>query len=213
MTKRPQSALDAMGVGLYVLRQHDRSSYAPRVQDRAQRDLLATMCGDRVDQALNGNTDAAKRILEDFVRCVRQHSKRSWCGPNHYIYARYLADALQRVVDGDDASIALGIKNSRPGRRKGSVTHNAKALAAAFWLLNRKGFPTEKCNELIERITRADRTTIQSAREARYTKAFNRPDLVTERTLKSIIAKQTYGKALLKLLRATGASGGNSPPE
>ncbi len=213
MSKRPQSALDAMDVGLNILRQHDRSSYAPRVQERAQRDLLATMCRDKVDQALNGNTDAARRILEDFVRSVWQHSKRSWCGPNHYVYARYLADALQRVLEGEQASIALGVKNSRPGRRKGSVTHDAVALAAAFWLLNRRGLATEKCNELLCRLTGADRTTVQDSRESPNTKAFNRPDLVTELALKSIVAKQTYGKTLLKLLRVTGTIAGNSAPE
>ncbi len=213
MSKRRQFALDAMDAALYVLREHSRCSYAPIVQDRAQRDFLATMCGDRVDQALDGNTDAARGILEDFVRSVRQHSKRSWCGPNHYVYARYLADALQRILDGKYASIALGVKNSRPGRRKGSVTHDAKALAAAFWLLHRRGFATEKCNELLSRLTGADRTTVQNSREAPNTKAFNCPESVTERALKSIVAKQTYGKALLKLLRVTGPSGGKSPPE
>jgi hypothetical protein len=117
---------------------------------------------------------------------------------------------LQHILDGEDASIALGIKNSRPGRRKGSVTHKPKALAAAFWLLNRHGLPVEKCNELIKRLTGADRTTIQSSREAPNTKAFNRPDLVTEHALKAIVAKQAYGKALLKLLRGNG-SGGSLP--
>jgi hypothetical protein len=213
MSKRPQSALDAMNAELHVLRQHDRSSYAPLVRDRAQRKRLATICANIVSQALRGDTDAAMRILEDFVRSVRQHSKRSWPGPNHYLYARYLADALQRILDGKHASIALGVKNSRPGRRKGSVTHNAKALAAAFWLLHRKGLATEKCNELLCRLTGADRTTVQNSREAPNTKAFNRPDLITERALKSIVAKQAYGKALLKLLRVTGPSGGTSPPE
>ena len=154
-----------------------------------------------------------REILEDFVRSVRQHSKRSWCGPNHYVYARYLADALQRILDGNDASIALGVKNSRPGRRKGSVTHSAKALAAAFWLLHRKGFPTEKCNELLWRLTGADRTTVQNSRETPNTKAFNRPDLVTERELKSIVAKEAYGKALLKLLRGSGQCRSNVSPE
>lgn len=213
MSKHPQSALDAMNAELHVLRQHDRSSNASLVRDRAQRKRLSAICADVVGQALGGDTDAAKRILEDFVRSVRQHSKRSWPGPNHYLYARYLADALQRILDGEHASIALRVKSSRPGRRKGSATHNAKALAAAFWLLHRQGLATERCNELLCRLTGADRTTVQGAREAPNTKAFNRPDLITERTLKSIVAKQSYGKALLKLLRVTAPSGSNSPLE
>ena len=210
MSKRPKSALDAMNAELHVLRQHDRSSNASLVRDRPQRKRLSAICADVVSQALGGDTDAAKRILGDFVRSVRQHSKRSWPGPNHYLYARYLANAVQRVLDGEHASIALGVKSSRSGRRKGSVTHNAKALAAAFWLLHRKGIATERCNEMLFQLTGADRTTVQGARAAPNTKAFNRPDLITEGTLKSIVAKQSYGKALLKLLRVTAPSGSNS---
>ena len=214
MSARRKSGLDAVNAGLYVQSEQGRSSYAPRVRDRTQRDLLAVMCNDKVEQARAGNTDAAREILEDFVRSVRRHSKRSWCGPNHYVYARYLADALQRTLDGDDdARIALGIKSSRPGRPKGSVDRDPKALAAAFWLLQRKGYATEECTERIGELTDADRTTVQSAREARYTKAFNRPDLMPDLKLKSIVAKQPYGKALLKLLREAGPPRRKSLPQ
>jgi hypothetical protein len=201
MSARAKSALDAMNATLRVLRERDRCSYAPLLRNPADRNELAQACADKVEQARNGNIEAAKTIIDDFVRSVRQHSKRSWCGPIHYVYARYLAEALQRVMDGDDARVALGVKSARPGRRQGSVIHDPKALAAGYWLLIRKGLAPEKSIELIGALTEADRTTVQSARASRHTKAFNRPNLVSDHVLKTIVAKQRFGKAVLKLLR------------
>jgi hypothetical protein len=201
MSKRPQSALEAMNAGLYVLSEHNRCSYAPHVEDRAQRDLLATMCGERVDQALNGDTDVARRILDDFVRSVRQHPKRSWRGPNHYVYAQYLADAFQRILDGADAAIALRIKSSKAGRRKGTTTHDGKALHAAYQLLVRGGRKTEQAIELLSDITGADRTTIQKSRKTRFTMSFEHRGMADDHKLIAVITAQWWSGKLLQALK------------
>lgn len=211
MSARPKSALNAMDDALNVLIQHSRCSYAPLLQDRAQRNSLAQICTDRVEQATGGNTSVARSILEDFVRAVSQHSKRSWRGPIHYVYARHLADAFRRILDdGTSPAVALGIRSSKPGRRKGAATHNPQALAAAYWLLRRKGCAPEKCIKLLHELTGADRTTVQGAREARYTKAFSHPELLTDRQLKAKLRNWRHVKAFLMLLRIAGPGGEGS---
>jgi hypothetical protein len=202
MNKMTRGMLDAMNVELGVHRQFQRCSYAPLVKNASHRKLLSEWSRNSVDLAKAGDPKAARRILQDFVRSIRQHSKRSWAGPNHIVYARYLANAIEQILNGQDASIALGIKSSRPGRRKGTRTHNPRALAAGFWLLRRMGLPTEQCASFIQNLTGADRTTVQSARKARGTKAFGRSDLVNVNELKSIVAKQPFGITLLKHLRS-----------
>lgn len=202
MSGKPKSALEAMNEALTVLKERDRGSNAPTIQDKRQRQALARMCRDKVDSAKAGSTQSAREILEDFFRVVSQHSKRSWCGPTHYIYARFLAEAFQRILEqGEDPAIALGIKSSVPGRRKGVVTNKPQDLAAAYWLLHRKGLRPEKCIALLCELTGVDRTTVQSARRAPYTKAFARPDLVNDGALKQKLRKWRYVKDLLALLR------------
>jgi hypothetical protein len=214
MSVRPKSAIHAVDQVLTILKHHDRCSYAPQLQDKEQRVFLGQICRDATIRASGADTGSARRILEDFVRSVSLHSKRSWSGPNHYLYARYLADAIRRILDeGVDPAIALGIKNRKPGRRKGAVTHNAQVLAAAYWILRRKGVAPEKCNKLIQRLTGADRTTVQAARDAPFTKAFSQPGLVSDTELKSKIVKanRLLGKALLKLLNETRPCGSLLP--
>jgi hypothetical protein len=212
---RPQSGLEALNLGLGVLRHHERSSQVTLLQDRTQREFHDLMCGNRVAQARAGNTDAAREILEDFVRSVRRHSKRSWPGPIHLAYARFLADAFQAILSGSkkDASIALGVKSSRAGRRRGAVTHDAIALAAAFWLLRRHGLKPEKSIALIRKLTGADRSTVQKATTARFAAAFKRPELVPNHKLKVIVARQrAWGGAVLQLIRNASLAGRSPLP-
>ncbi len=210
MIGRPKSARDAVDSGLEVQRHQARSSHAPLIQNAEQRNFLATMCSDKVEQARGGNIDAAREILRDFARSVLRQSKRSWRGPNHYVYARYLADAFERILnEGVDPSIALGVKSSKPGRRKGAVTHDSQALAAAYWLLHRKGHRPEACVAKLCELTGADRTTVQSARQARYTKAFSHPELVSDGQLKAKLQSWRHRKEFLKQL-ASGPVGGRT---
>ncbi len=216
MSTRPKSGLDALNMGLDALDHHQRSSHTPQLPDGTQRQFHDQLCMDKVDQARNGNTDAAREILEDFVRSVRRHSKRSWPGPVHRAYARYLADALADILDGSrpDAAIALGIKTSRAGRRKGAATHNSQALAAGFWLLRRYGLKTEECNSKLQSLTGADRTTIQDAKKAKFTVAMNNPDIMPDHRLKAIVAKERkWGGKLLRWLRTAQSSKGHVPPD
>lgn len=183
---------------LDVLRQRNAVSFAPHVRNR---DLLARMCSDKVSAARAGDMDAAREILGDFVRSVRQHSKRSWRGPNHYLYARYITDAFERILSGEPADIALGVRSSKAGRPKGLRTHDARAIAAGYWLLRRKGLKSEQANAKLQNLTGADRTTVQNARKAPYTRAFGYPAAASDSELTKIVAKQPYGKKLLRALK------------
>lgn len=94
--------------------------------------------------ANDGDTDAAREILDDYIGTVLQHSDKTWHGPNYWAYAQYIADAFQKILDGVDPALALGVKNSKAGRRPGTgKTHNREAVAAAFNLLLLNGL-TEK---------------------------------------------------------------------
>ena len=201
MTTTQDSAADAMSHALDVLEQHKRCSYSRLIQNARDKEIFAELCNDKIQRAGRGDIQAAKEVLEDFVRSIRQQSKRSWRGPNHFIYARYLAEVFDSILRGADPAIALGIKIRRSGRPRGKVTHNPRALAAAYWLLNRRGIKPERSIRLLTGLTGADRTTVQAARRAPYTAGFKR-GLVSDLELKRIVAKQTYGIRLLKLLRS-----------
>lgn len=158
------------------------------------------------EAALAGDTSAALDILRDFVGAVDQHNERTWRGPVHFAYAQYLAHAFSKIVrarmkesgwkgakwgdveTGDaeaDANLALGIKSSKAGRRKGAATHNDEALAAAFNLLVVSGLRPEKAKEELQRRIGADKRTIEKANASHvtyqiYCRRAQRLDIATE---------------------------------
>jgi hypothetical protein len=152
-----------------------------------------------------GDTDAAREILEDFVGAINQRSERMWpqIGPPiHWAYARYLADAFQSILEGKDAKLALGVKNSKPGRRPGKTTHNAEALAAAYWYLIRRGFKPERANLELQKRTGADRRTIQIASKKKGNAALGLPGLIDDETLKVMF--KPYAAQIHRILTAAG---------
>jgi hypothetical protein len=118
-----------------------------------------------VKRARDGDVDAARVILDDFVGAITARSERTWDGPIYYQYAQYLADAFQKILSGAKSDIALGIKCSKPGRRRSQHTDTKlEAIAAGFELLLRKGFTLKRATDALEQYF--SRRTIQRAREA-----------------------------------------------
>jgi hypothetical protein len=119
-----------------------------------------------VKQARSGGIDDAREILADFAAVVGRHSAASWSGPLHWDYARYIADAFVEILNEKDAALALGIKSSKAGRRRGITTYDTKALGAAYWSLIRRGYQSEHAISLLQNTIGADRRTIQRASAA-----------------------------------------------
>lgn len=139
--------------------------------------------------ARNGSTQAAMEILTEFAAAVDRYSERTWTGSIPWQYLRYIADAFSKIGRPEDASRALGIKNSNPGRRKGASTHDEEALAAAYWCLRRQGYKAERATGELSKSTGADRRTIQRASRANGNEAYGNPDKVDEETLKVVYKK------------------------
>jgi hypothetical protein len=121
-------------------------------------------------KATAGDTSAARDILEDFVFAIDARSEKMWpqIGPPiHWAYARYLADAFAKILNGTDAAVALGVKNSKPGRRSGTrVTHDLEGLAAAFNLLLLNGLKPKQAKLSLKEKTGAAVRTIEKANDA-----------------------------------------------
>lgn len=184
--------------------------------DRYDGDIKRAAAAVSALNASAGDTDAAIRLLQDFVGTVDAHSEQSWSGPIHWDHARYLADAFEKIVraamrsrgwsgvkwnDVDsgeaqpDANLALGISSSKPGRRKGIKTYHTDSLAAAYWYLRRRGFNAENAIASLGAATGADRRTIQRASKA--ARGFN--DFEDE-TLKHVF--EPYAAAMKAILAA-----------
>lgn len=138
---------------------------------------------DTSEKARNGDRDAAKEILQEFVLSIDDQGKGS--ANIHWEYMRYLADAFQKIIEGSDAADALGIRNNKPGPRKHSkTTHDKKALGAVYWFLLRSGFKPEKANSALVSKTRADRRTIQRAKDAGAKEGYQYPSLIPDDLLR-----------------------------
>jgi hypothetical protein len=80
-----------------------------------------------------GDLDAAREILCSFVRHARGHKF-----PEPYL--QHLAAAISRILDGEDAQAAFGIRKPGAGRRASNRTREkARAIAAGVELLQRHG--------------------------------------------------------------------------
>jgi hypothetical protein len=172
----------------------------------------------QAERARDGDTDAAREILQDFIGAIDLPSERTWNGPGHYVYARYIADAFEQVLEAcrwrdekglsrnekerrdkefpNRVAIALGVKSSRPGRRKGTLEYDDVALAAAVQLLRRHDLEKTSAIETLELMTGADRSTIFKAVN-RYD-GLEEPDRFSEETLKSLA--RPYLKAVREIL-------------
>lgn len=161
-------------------------------------DLNERYCQLIAERAAQGDCEAAREILDDFIGAISQYSERSWHGAIYYCYAKYLADCFQQILSGKEPALALNLKSSKAGRRKGVKTHNYEALAAAFNLLVRNGFPPEKAKAELRKAIGVDRTTIDRARKENW--HFRFPKWIEDEILK--VAAKPYAAIISKILTA-----------
>lgn len=152
--------------------------------------------------ARNGDTEAIHDILREIADGLeRVASMRN--APIPWECAHYVAEAFREILDPNpekqlDPMQALGLKERKAGRPKGAKTHDEVRLAAAYWLMLRRGLKPERANQLLQRATGADRTTIQRA--ARGCSAFEDGMLYDDRLLVSIISEQPSLATLISSL-------------
>lgn len=129
-----------------------------------------------------GDNEAAREILTDFVGAIAQWSERTWRGPIHWAYARYIAEAFQKILDGEDPSRALGIKRIRKGRRPGTKTYDEEGLAAGLSLLILNGFSATQAKELLHDRIGADIRTIEKAAASDFVSRIYRDSALNPQT-------------------------------
>ena len=104
-----------------------------------------------VKQAVDGNTDASREILSEFIATVDRHNEKTWLGAIPWLCAQFVADKLRAVLKGDpiDAAVNLGIKSSRAGRPTGSAKYKHIAVAGFYFLLVRAGVAPRAAKSLM----------------------------------------------------------------
>lgn len=123
-----------------------------------------TIAAQAVRLAKAGDTEAARDILQEFVHALSLGGDRDWHSYFPSPMVHYVADAFRMMLDeGADPARALGLKARKRGRPVGKRTHDPVKLAAAFWLLRRRGKRIEQATESIRKAVGADRTTVQNA--------------------------------------------------
>lgn len=162
MAARKRGSVDKLGE---LLRKADPADTVEYL--RRQGSLSLWFASVTARKAREGDTQAAREILEDFVFAIDARREQDWprLGPPiHWAYARYLADAFAKVLAGADARLALGVKSSKPGRRVGAkTTHDLEGLAAAFNLLLLRGFERKQAKLCLKEKTGANARTIEKA--------------------------------------------------
>lgn len=99
-----------------------------------------------VKRAREGDTDAAREVLQAFITAVDIGSEVTWTGPMHYVQARYIADAFRKIlaVDPKDDKFpnlvvrALGLRYKR-GRPPRTTNYDDQAIAAMYHFLIGEG--------------------------------------------------------------------------
>ncbi len=142
--------------------------------------------------ALEGDVEAARTVLREFIEAARLSRGRAPVVQIDRTYAEYIADAFDMILatNAADARLALGIKSSKPGRRKGVVTHDPKAIAACFYLLVRRGLTKTNARRELESV--ADERTIRNA--IREWRAFGDPGSIDDELLKALAIHQEKGR-------------------
>jgi hypothetical protein len=128
-------------------------------------DMIGHAVTQTVKDASEGDDEAARQILRDFVGAINQFNSRTWRGPVYWEFAQYLSSAFERILSGEDPGRALGVKKKSAGRRKGTGAIDQSELGAAYFLLIRKGYKSERAISTLSDHTGRDRRTIQRARK------------------------------------------------
>lgn len=174
-----------------------------RLRLRTDPDPESTDAKESAQRASAGDTEAARAVLEAFAFAVECESEKSWNGRVKFSHADYVARAIRRILRGEDAALALGIKTSNAGRRPGTVVHDPEAIAAVYYLLRRGGYSDEMAKSTMkDRIGASDGTIRAAKRQWRVPfadKDCPRNDLVTaakrySKQLGVMLAKRRGGK-------------------
>jgi hypothetical protein len=104
-----------------------------------------------VKQAREGNKVASREVLSEFIATVDRNNERTWLGEVPWPCARFVADKLRAVLNGDpiDAAANLGIKSSRAGRPTTGSKCSHLAVAAFYFLLIRAGVAPKAAKSLM----------------------------------------------------------------
>jgi len=117
-----------------------------------------------VNRARAGDEVAARKILIGFYVTLMRCPLPDWSKALECDYAIYLAEAIEKILDGTSADIALGTKNSRPGRRPSEATEKKEeAIAAAVAILRRQGRKKKEAIDMLEGIGDIPRRNIYRA--------------------------------------------------
>jgi len=121
-----------------------------------------------VKQARGGNLVASNQVLSEFIATVDRSNEQTWLGAVPWHCARFVADKLRAVLNGDpsDAAANLGIKSGRAGKPTASSKHSHLAVAAFYFLLIRAGVAPKAAKSLItERVGLSDNMIEDAVRE------------------------------------------------
>ena len=141
-----------------------------------------------VKQAREGNLVASTKVLSDFIATVDRNSEQTWFGAVPWSCARFVADKLRAVLNGDpiDAAANLGIKGSRAGRPTTGSKNSYLAVAAFYFLLIRAGVAPKAAKSLIiEHVGLSDNVIEEAVREY---PGFRYPDRFTVEILVELAA-------------------------
>jgi hypothetical protein len=122
----------------------------------------------KVKQAREGNMLASTEVLSEFIATVDRNNEHTWLGAVPWTCARFVADKLRAVLNGDpiDAAANLGIKSSRGARPATSSKNSSLAIAAFYFLLIRAGVAPKTAKALMnERAGLSDTLIDEAVRE------------------------------------------------
>lgn len=119
-------------------------------------------------QAREGNRLASREVLSEFIAIVDRNNEQTWLGAVPWPCARFVADKLRAVLNGDpiDAAANLGIRSSRAGRSAAGSKHSHLAVAAFYFLLIRASVAPQAAKSLMnERVGLSDNVIEEAVRE------------------------------------------------
>ena len=153
-----------------------------------------------VKQAVDGNTDASREILSEFIATVDRHNEKTWLGAIPWPCAQFVADKLRAVLKGDpiDAAVNLGIKSRRAGRPTGSSKYKHIAVAGFYFLLVRAGVGPKAAKSLMNASIGASDDLIEEA--VRQYPGFQYRDRFTVEILVELAA--TYRGKIAEIIAA-----------
>ena len=142
-----------------------------------------------VKQAREGDLVASTKVLSDFIATVDRNNEQTWLGAVPWPCARFVADKLRAVLNGDpiEAAANLGIKSSSRASRPTTSSKNSHlAVAAFYFLLFRAGVAPKAVKSLIvERVGLSDNVIEEAVREY---PGFRYPDRFTVEILVELAA-------------------------